>query len=135
MNKYNCSFLLFWLLKSINDSFIFMFSIDSDLNANRAKFESRLRFIDCLCGFSIQVKQNNFDSQTAELHPNTSTDIDNCFGWMLKCCKKRWINIKVLIIYNYTSSIHTLAHNCISSTPVHLCMKLQWNLSLRTRIG
>lgn len=28
---------------------------------------------DCLCGFSIRVKQENVDSETTELHLNTST--------------------------------------------------------------
>ncbi|KAE9545291.1 hypothetical protein AGLY_000834 [Aphis glycines] len=50
------------------------FSVTLDSNANKAKFESRLCFIDCLCGFSIRVKQENVGSRTAELHPNTSTE-------------------------------------------------------------
>lgn len=61
-------------MKSIKNKSIFKFLVRLNSDANNAMLESRLCFIDFLRGFSgLQVKQENVDSQNAELHPNTST--------------------------------------------------------------
>jgi len=52
---------------------LFKFSIRLDSNANKAMFGSW--FIDCLCGFSTRIKQENVDSQNSGLHQNTSTEV------------------------------------------------------------
>lgn len=57
----------------VNNLSIFIFPVRSHSNTNEAEFEVRSRFIDRPSGFSIRVKPENVDSQTTELHPNTST--------------------------------------------------------------